>query len=85
MKRCRRSFISDSSLADTSYHRKKRVGPPVLTFPENVACEFLLDDSKSVIFWSLMRYKTTGWRIPCWTGFQILIDNNIPILKTTVG
>ena len=32
-----------------------------------------------------MRYKTTGRRIPSWIGFQILISNNIPILKTAVG
>ena len=32
-----------------------------------------------------MRYKSTGRRIPSRTGFQILISNNIPILKTAVG
>ena len=85
-KRSRRSFIPNTGPADKNYCHKKREGPPVLSFPENEMSEFILDDSnKRQFLWSLMRYKTTEQKIPCWIDFRILISNNIPVLKTNVG
>ena len=85
-KRSRCSFVPDSNLVELNYHHRKRFGPPAHSFPENEASELMLDESnKRKFLWTLMRYKTTGRRIPNWTGFQILSSNNIPILKTAVG
>ena len=75
-KRSRRSFVPDSNLVELNYHHRKRFGPPALSFPENEASELMLDESnKRKFLWTLMRYKTTGRRIPSWTGFQILSSN----------
>ena len=84
-KRSRCSFVPDSNLVELNYHHRKRFGPLALCFPENEASEMMLDESNKRNFITLMRYKTTGRHIPSWTGFQILISNNIPILKTAVG
>ena len=85
-KRSHRSFVPDSNLVELNYHHGKRFGPPALSFPENEASELMLDESnKRNFLWTLMRYKTTGRCIPSWTGFHILISNNILILKTAVG
>ena len=85
-KRSRRSFIPTSSASEVNYHYKKRVGPTPITFHENEASDFILDDSnKRDFLWTLLRYKATEFRIPSWTGFQISVSNDIPLLKTTVG
>jgi hypothetical protein len=85
-KRSRRSFLPTFNEAEVNYRYKKRVGPSTISFPENEVSEFILDDSnKRHFLWALMRYKTTEFRIPSWTGFQICISNGIPLLKTTVG
>ena len=85
-KRSRGSFIPTSSASEGNYHYKKRVGPTPITFHENEASDFILDDSnKRHFLWTLLRYKATENRIPSWIGFQISVSNAIPLLKTTVG
>ena len=85
-KRSRRSFCPTSNEAEVNYRYKKRVGPSNISFPENEASEFILDDSnKRHFLWALMRYKTPEFIIPSWTGYQICISKDVPILKTTVG
>ena len=57
-----------------------------LTFPTNKEKDFMIDDcNKSNFIWSLMRKNSIPQSIPSWTCFQIVVNNNIPILKTTVG
>ena len=85
-KRTRWSFIPTSSASEVNYHYKKCVAPKPITFHENEASDFILDDSnKRHFLWTLLRYKATEFRIPSWTGFQISVSNDIPLLKTTVG
>ena len=85
-KRSRRSFLPTFNESEVNYRYKKCVGPSFVSFPENEASDFILDDSnKRHFLWALIRYKTTEFRIPSWTGFQIYISNDIPVLKTTVG
>ena len=40
-----RSFLPRVSETRLQYYQKKRVGPPVLTFAESEACEFIFDDA----------------------------------------
>ena len=85
-KRSRRSFCPTSNESEVNYRYKKRVGPSNISFPENEASEFILDDSnKRHFLWALMRYKTHEFIIPSWTGYQICISKDVPILKTNVG
>jgi len=64
----------------------KRIGPEAVSFPENEASDFILDDSnKRHCLWTLLRYKAPDFSIPSWTGFQISISNGIPLLQTTIG
>ena len=81
-----RSFIPTSSSSEVNYHYKKCVGPTPITFHENETSDFILDGSnKRHFLWTLLRYKATEFRIPSWTGFQISVSSDIPLLKTTVG
>ena len=66
------------------YGTKHKVNNIILQ--KNEASDFILDDSnKRHFLWTFLRYKATEFRIPSWTGFQISVSNDIPLLKTTVG
>ena len=85
-KRCRRSFQAASNSSEECYYYSKRVDPSALTFPTNKEKDFMIDNcNKSNFIWSLMRKNSIPRSIPSWTGFQIVVNNNIPTLKITVG
>ena len=74
------------SLKRLQYCLKKCVGPSVLTFPDNEASKFILDYAdKRHPLWSLMWVRLIPRSVPSWTGFQILVCDNFPVLRTTVG
>ena len=55
-KKFRGSFLPIVLGTCLQYCQKKRLGPSVLTFPENEASEFILDEAnKRHFLWSLMR------------------------------
>ena len=51
--RSRRSFLPIASETCLQYCQNKRVGPSVLTFPENEASEFIFDDQINDTFCGL--------------------------------
>ena len=84
-KRCRRSFQAASNSREECCYYSKRVGPSALKLTTNKEKDFMIDDcNKSNFIWSLMRKNSIPQSIPSWTGFQMVVNNNIPILKTTV-
>ena len=45
----------------------------------------MMDDvNKRHFLWCLMRYNSIAQPIPSWTGFQILMCNNTPVLKSNI-
>ena len=85
-KRSRRWFSPTSCAPAVNYRYRKRIGPVAVSFPENEASVFILDDGNRRNFlWTLLRYKATNFRIPSWTGFQISINKGIPLLQTSTG
>ena len=85
-KRTRRSFISVEREDGNVYQYRKRIGPESMEFPTNDAHELVLDEcNEHNFFWALMRFKDVEKRIPSWTGFQILMQNQTPVLTTCVG
>ena len=56
-----------------------------MQFPENEASQFMMDDvNKRNFLWCLMRFNNINSSIPSWTGFQILMCENIPVLKSNI-
>ena len=85
-KRSRQSFSPTFYAPAVNYRYRKHTGPVAVSFPENEASDFILDDSnKHHFLWILLRYKATNFRIPSWTGFQISISKGIPLLQTSIG
>ena len=85
-KRSRRSFSPTSCAPAVNYRYRKRIGPVAVSFPENEASNFILDDgNKRHFLWTLLRYKATNFRIPSWTGFQISINKGISLLRASTG
>ena len=85
-KRSRQSFSPTSCAPAVNYRYRKHTGPVAVSFPENEASDFILDDSnKHHFLWILLRYKATNFRIPSWTGFQISISKGISLLQTSIG
>ena len=85
-KRSRRSFLPIVSETCLQYYQKKHVEMFILTFEEKEASEFIFDDAKKRYFlWSLIRVTSIPQPVPSWTGFQILLWNNFPVLRTTFG
>ena len=90
MKRKVNNLIIQGSFGEREFHGKvhplnyqyrKRIGPVAVSFPENEAGDFILDDSnKRHFLWTLLHYKATNFRIPSWTGFQISVSNGILLL-----
>ena len=76
------SFSPTSCAPEINYRYSKRIGPMAVSFAENKASDFILNDSnKHHFLWTLLRYKANNFRIPSWTAFQISISNGIPLLK----
>ena len=64
-KRSRQSFSPTSCAPEVNYQHRKRKAPVAVSFPENEASDFILDDSnKSHFLWTLLHYKATNFRIP---------------------
>jgi len=62
----------------------KRIGPEELKFPENPEKEFLFAGREKVNFiWALMR-TTLPKKIPSWTGINITIEDQVPVMKSSV-
>ena len=69
-----------------SYFSGRRVGPANLSIPSNDEREFLLADREVLqLIWVLSRKCSINHNIPSWTGFNILIRNGIPVLKSSIG
>ena len=82
----RRSFLPIVSETCLQYCQKKHVGLSVLTFWENEANEFIFDDAnKRHYLRSLMQVRSIPQSVPSWTGFQILVCDNFPVLRKIVG
>ena len=55
-------------------------------YPENEASEFMMDDvNKRHFLWCLMYHNSIESSVPSWTGFQILMCDKIPALKSNIG
>ena len=85
-KRSRRSFIPNIRDEEDAYHHCKRVGPTQFSFPVHEASDLIFDEcNKRHFIWALLRFRTIHKVIPSWTGFQIIMCNKTPILKSSVG
>ena len=62
----------------------KRVGPEQLKFHENPEKDFLFADRERENFvWIFMRHSSPRV-IPSWTGFNITIQDQVPVMKSSV-
>ena len=82
-KRC--SFkLKDTNTQDYILVGGKRIGPEGLKFPENPEKEFLFADrEKDNFIWALMR-QSLPKVIPSWTGFNIAITDQVPVMKSSI-
>ena len=86
-KRSRRSFWSRSNDNNTErYLSGKRVGPVVLEFPENDEKEMIFGNRESDHFlWCFLRSCASPKQfVPSWTGYNIVIHNDIPVLQSSI-
>lgn len=86
-KRKRRSFTPYSAEAQrTVYLSGKRVGPKPLKYPLNEDRDLLFADcEKDYFIWNLLRWKCSLHQvIPSWTGFNIVVHEGVPVLKSSV-
>ena len=68
------------------YIGSKRIGPTFEAFPSNPEKEFLFADQELLhLIWVLSRKSSLPQQIPSWTGFNITIRGNTPILESTVS
>ena len=83
----RRSFKPASDLSSSArYISGKRTGPSGMQFPENEEKDFMFADrEKDTFLWTLLRYHSIPTQvIPSWTGFNILVQDGIPVLKSSI-
>ena len=83
----RRSFKpSEITELDFPIIASNRIGPGVLKFPENKEKMTLFADRERDNFlWTLLRFHSIPNQIvPSWTGFNITIQNDIPVMKSTI-
>ena len=85
-KRCRRSFKVDDIGDELNYVTGARMGPKNLIFPENPDSELLKAKQRRIYLgWVILRKYSVERLVPSWTGFQILVSNNVLTLKTSVA
>lgn len=84
-KQKRRSFKArDTNTYGHGLVGGKRIGPEALKFPENEEKQFMFADREKANFiWSLMRLSLPR-SIPSWTGFNITIEDQIPVMKSSI-
>ena len=65
----------------------KIIGPSEKDFQENLELDMVFADVEENIFlWSLLRQSCSYvQRFPIWTGFDISINSDTPVLKSTVS
>ena len=83
----RRSFKPTTmSLTDSQYLSGKRIGPKEMQFPENDEKSFMFGDRERDNFlWPLLRHHSLPMQVvPSWTGFNIDIQEEMPILKSSI-
>ena len=87
-KRGRRSSFKPTTMSstDSQYLSGKRIGPKEMQFPENDEKSFMLSDRERDNFlWTLLRYHSLPMQVvPSWTGFNIDIQEGVPILKASI-
>ena len=82
----RRSFNVDNVDHDLIYINGPRIGPTNLVFYDNKDSLLLkAKQRRRYLGWSTLRKNNIERLIPSWTGFQILVTNNVLTLKTSVG
>ena len=68
------------------YLSGKHIGPDNINIATNEEGEFILADQKIIqLICVKSRISSITSCIPSWTGFNIQIRNDIPILKSTKG
>ena len=87
-KRRRRSFKPSLKGPDvTGTSNSKRIGPSEKDFQENLEQDMLfVEMEENTFLWPLLRQSCSYvQRFPSWTGFNITINSDTPVLKSTVN
>ena len=84
-KRSRRSFQLPSLSSGEEYLARKRIGPGQLQCPDNEEKHFLFGNQERMrLTWILSRKEDINYIVSSWTGFNILIRNEMPILHSNI-
>ena len=84
-KRSRRSFQLPSQTNGEEYLARKRNGPEQLQCPDNEEKHFMFGNQERMhLSWILSRKEDINSVVPSWTGFNILIRNEMPILSSNI-
>ena len=84
-KRSRRSFQFPSLSSGEEYLARKRIGPEQLQCPDNEEKHFLFGNQERMrLTCILSRKEDINYIVLSWTGFNILIRNEMPILYSNI-
>ena len=83
----RRSLAGYMPTVCFDYIPGKRVGPQVLQFPSyDDKVDLVLFQRRKYFVWSMLRMvNPTSQYIPSWTGFNIQMRANVPIMQSNIG
>ena len=84
-KRSRRWFQLPSQSNGEEYPARKRIGPEQLHCLDNEE-KYVMFQNQERMHWSwiLSRKENINYVVPSWTGFNILIRNEMPILSSNI-
>ena len=84
-KRSRRSFQLPSQSNGEKYLARKRIGLEQLQCPDNEEKHFMFGNQERMhLSWILSGKEDINYAVPSWTGFNISIRNEMPILSSNI-
>ena len=84
-KKSRRSLKFPSQSNGDEYLARKRIDPKQLQCPDNEGKHFMFGNQERMrLSWILSRKEHINYVVHSWTGFNILIRNEMPILSSNI-